>query len=182
MEQLLLLTLHNQVHSMKFTILSHQTQLHNSLSNLHIMTKQLMMPCHLLVLMKHHFPIRKLRIWSHLLKKSLTENFIFCAMFLKRCLDFAKKVWVHRKGSMRVNNALDSLNHETLPTWIGYIYMSPPSDPACSEEDSGKEDISQLHNFSKKQLLATCEPEVHHWWQWKSCWWYKRYFHTKLGR
>ena len=26
---------------------------------------------------------RKLRIWSHLLKKSLTENFIFCAMFCK---------------------------------------------------------------------------------------------------
>ena len=24
---------------------------------------------------------RKLRIWSHLLKKSLTENFIFCAMY-----------------------------------------------------------------------------------------------------
>ena len=23
---------------------------------------------------------RKLRIWSHLLKKSLTENFIFCAV------------------------------------------------------------------------------------------------------
>ena len=25
---------------------------------------------------------RKLRIWSHLLKKSLMENFIFCAVFL----------------------------------------------------------------------------------------------------
>ena len=24
---------------------------------------------------------RKLRIWSHLLKKSLMENFIFCAVF-----------------------------------------------------------------------------------------------------
>ena len=24
---------------------------------------------------------RKLRIWSHLLKKSLLENFIFCAVF-----------------------------------------------------------------------------------------------------
>ena len=30
------------------------------------------------------FPLHKkcfLRIWSHLLKKSLTENFIFCAVF-----------------------------------------------------------------------------------------------------
>ena len=25
--------------------------------------------------------LRKLRIWSHLLKKSLMENFIFCAVF-----------------------------------------------------------------------------------------------------
>ena len=27
---------------------------------------------------------RKLRFWSHLLKKSLTENFIFCAMALSK--------------------------------------------------------------------------------------------------
>ena len=26
--------------------------------------------------------LRKLRIWSHLLKKSLMENFIFCAVLL----------------------------------------------------------------------------------------------------
>ena len=35
--------------------------------------------------------LRKLRIWSHLLKKSIMENFIFCAMlfqiaFLKNLL------------------------------------------------------------------------------------------------
>ena len=29
---------------------------------------------------KRHQIRRKLRIWSHLLKKSLIENFIFCAM------------------------------------------------------------------------------------------------------
>ena len=29
---------------------------------------------------------RKLRIWSHLLKKSLTENLIFCAVDIKRAL------------------------------------------------------------------------------------------------
>ena len=27
----------------------------------------------------------KLRIWSHLLKKSLMENFIFCAVFIVGC-------------------------------------------------------------------------------------------------
>ena len=27
---------------------------------------------------------RKLRIWSHLLNKSLTENFIFCAAYVKQ--------------------------------------------------------------------------------------------------
>ena len=29
---------------------------------------------------------RKLWIWSHLLKKSLLENFIFCAMFKQVCI------------------------------------------------------------------------------------------------
>ena len=29
---------------------------------------------------KWSFPLRNLRIWSHLLKKSLMENFIFCAV------------------------------------------------------------------------------------------------------
>ena len=28
---------------------------------------------------------RKLRIWSHLLKKSLMENFNFCAVYLEHC-------------------------------------------------------------------------------------------------
>ena len=28
---------------------------------------------------------RKMRIWSHLLKKSLIENFIFCAVFIHKC-------------------------------------------------------------------------------------------------
>ena len=31
---------------------------------------------------KRKFSIRKLRIWSHLLKKSLMENFLFCAVQL----------------------------------------------------------------------------------------------------
>ena len=32
---------------------------------------------------KHDQIRRKLRIWSHLLKKSLIENFIFCAVFVE---------------------------------------------------------------------------------------------------
>ena len=30
----------------------------------------------------------KLRIWSHLLKKSLTENFIFCALWKCQCIKY----------------------------------------------------------------------------------------------
>ena len=31
------------------------------------------------------FPVTKLKIWSHLLKKSVMENFIFCAiLFMKK--------------------------------------------------------------------------------------------------
>ena len=30
---------------------------------------------------------RKLRIWLHLLKKSLTENFIFCAVFFVKIVN-----------------------------------------------------------------------------------------------
>ena len=35
---------------------------------------------------------RKLRIWSHLLKKSLMENFIFCAV-IKAMFEFIRKVF-----------------------------------------------------------------------------------------
>ena len=35
---------------------------------------------------------RKLRIWSHLLKKSLIENFIFCAVLALSTLKFAKSL------------------------------------------------------------------------------------------
>ena len=34
------------------------------------------------LLSKYDQILRKLRIWSHLLKKSLTENFIFCTVYL----------------------------------------------------------------------------------------------------
>ena len=31
---------------------------------------------------------RKLRIWSHLLEKSLMEKFIFCAVIFEKCFKF----------------------------------------------------------------------------------------------
>ena len=34
-----------------------------------------------------------LRIWSHLLKKSLMENFIFCAVFIAFVVPKFAKVW-----------------------------------------------------------------------------------------
>ena len=36
---------------------------------------------------------RKLRIWSHLLKKSLMENFIFCGNLLLKATGLFKYVW-----------------------------------------------------------------------------------------
>ena len=35
---------------------------------------------------------RKLRIWSHLLKKSLMENFIFCAAFIASKINILQKI------------------------------------------------------------------------------------------
>ena len=37
---------------------------------------------------------RKLRIWSHLLKKSLMENFIFCAVLDTRCKLDVRKIFL----------------------------------------------------------------------------------------
>ena len=38
------------------------------------------------------FSIRKLRIWSHLQKKSLMENFIFCAMSINSFTNFERSL------------------------------------------------------------------------------------------
>ena len=43
---------------------------------------------------------RKLRIWSHLLKKSLMENFIFCAVYWKIHWSSSRKI-VYGKTSIR---------------------------------------------------------------------------------
>ena len=39
---------------------------------------------------KMKFSIKEMRIWSHLLKKSLMENFIFCAVYLLLELNLGK--------------------------------------------------------------------------------------------
>ena len=47
---------------------------------------------------------RKLRIWSHLLKKSLTENFIFCAM-IRQWYDESLNIFIQNlKDVFRSNN------------------------------------------------------------------------------
>ena len=39
---------------------------------------------------------RKLRIWSHLLEKSIMENFIFCTVF-QEILEMKNKKIIHQK-------------------------------------------------------------------------------------
>ena len=42
--------------------------------------------------------------------------------------------------------------------WIrADLFLVPPNDVNCSDEDSADEEDPQLHNLSKKQLLADCE-------------------------
>ena len=47
---------------------------------------------------------RKLQIWSHLLKKSLMENFIFCAVLLWTSIDFSLFIFNHLKLCKIFNN------------------------------------------------------------------------------
>ena len=55
----------------------------------------------------------KLRIWSHLLKKSLMENFIFCAVFIVGCSTYGtgKGYWY---AIWNWFNFFDGINHSTL--------------------------------------------------------------------
>ena len=36
--------------------------------------------------------------------------------------------------------------------WEADIYMCPPSDPVCSDCDSGDEELGTVNNLSRKQL------------------------------
>ena len=45
--------------------------------------------------------------------------------------------------------------------WLGAdIYIAPPDDANCSDEDSADDDNPNLHNLSGKQLMANCELQV----------------------
>ena len=60
------------------------------------------------------------------------------------------------KSDLTVNDAIDVLVTKT--NWIGAkLFLSPPDDVNCSNEDSANEDDLQLSSFSKKQLLAQCQ-------------------------
>ena len=60
---------------------------------------------------KMKFSIKKQRIWSHLLKKSLMENFIFCAVSLSSQLIIFRILIVipHRYHPKNVSNGEKSL-------------------------------------------------------------------------
>ena len=46
-------------------------------------------------------------------------------------------------------------------SWLGAdIYIAPPDDANCSDEDSADDDNPHLHNLSGKQLMANCELQV----------------------
>ena len=49
----------------------------------------------------------KLRIWSHLLKKSLIENFIFCAVI-------CSSIWIYKKRLMKSWYVLDYLRSNKI--------------------------------------------------------------------
>ena len=66
---------------------------------------------------------------------------------------------VINSSSFSVNNALDGLSSSTH--WLGAdIYIGPPDNVNCSNEDSADDDNPHLHNFSRKQLMANCEFQV----------------------
>ena len=59
---------------------------------------------------------------------------------------------------MTVNDAIDALSNSS--NWAGAdIFICPP-DGNCSDEDSADEDDPQLHNLSRRQLLAQCQFQI----------------------
>ena len=70
---------------------------------------------------------RKLQIWSHLLKKSLMENFVFCALWLMRKLlnPFQTSVAFHIETSHLFSRAEQMtgfyMKHNTGFKWINVI-------------------------------------------------------------
>ena len=59
---------------------------------------------------------RKLRIWSHLLKKSLIENFSFCAVVICRChFTYHESSWREKKSKIiRFSVIRELLNRKSI--------------------------------------------------------------------
>ena len=82
--------------------------------------------CHIFIAQKMKFSIKDffskcvqirsfLRIWSHLLKKSLMENFIFCVVFVVWILwielqIYSQKVWFFDKFENKFENTIHGLS------------------------------------------------------------------------
>ena len=59
-----------------------------------------------------------LRIWSHLLKKSLMENFIFCAVFLEEMNSEILKIDIDNANSLEFTNIVLSVLDKDTPRKI----------------------------------------------------------------
>ena len=86
--------------------------------------KTLWRKCSILTVQKMKFSIQDflskydqihsfLRIWSHLLKKSLMENFIFCAVFI--CIVSGYNQGIYSKKTVSSNCIKINLNERVLP-------------------------------------------------------------------
>ena len=70
---------------------------------------------------------RKLRFWSHLLKKSLMENFFFMQILRKETKIFIYKKWSHWKNLSPVNMNLNKLVKLCkLSQWISILECIKP--------------------------------------------------------
>ena len=59
-------------------------------------------------------------------------------------------------SGLTVNEALNTLASDRQ--WVAAdLFIAPPDDANCSDEDSADEADPQLHNLSKQQLLAQCQ-------------------------
>ena len=84
---------------------------------------------------------RKLRIWSHVLKKSLVENFIFCAVKLSKGAVFSRSVYSYirtesgylliqpkyRTIRTRINFVFGHFSRREIPkiakTWVSWLLL-----------------------------------------------------------
>ena len=62
---------------------------------------------------------------------------------------------------LHVETVLDSLRSGNISNWLqADIYLAPPNDANCSDEDSGNEEHVDINNLSKNLLLSTSELQL----------------------